>query len=333
MARVPAKSRSRGLVRQHERRVLTRRGPRVVTVNRGVRPRRAPPRRSDHRPPVVRRESLPVKVRWEGVLRRDDTPLRGDFWRELTPQLVWNEIEAPFPTRNKDSFAREYVVEPFQKLREELRDMARRGEPVDALIRHRDEGVGEIAREATAILEDDEQEPVAVVRWSDGEEDRISTYYAPEKNVDVKYVRTGGWRGYYDLVPGDPWVVLHEDQELSMSRDAVDLREFGEALERRFDEEGVRYGRAGLRTSNVFASNVTWVVHKDDRALAERVRDELLKEYRDPLLREMETNPLFDTVRELRDRGLSREDVLSRVGGSNNETMRRAVELAFRGDG
>jgi len=81
-------------------------------------------------------------------------------------------------------------------------------------------------------------------------------YYEDEEEcpIQMKYIRTDAWRGYY--VPDIPygWNNINDDCILHYSESAVNLKKFQDAMIELLWNEGVEFAIVYGRTSNVFAT-------------------------------------------------------------------------------
>ena len=129
-----------------------------------------------------------------------------------------------------------------------------------------------------------ESEPCATVYYSrNDDEPHYITDYRDDTEGDftVKYHRTDGWRGYYE-VESENWVNVHEDCILAYSTDAAELQTFQDALMEQMDGVGIEYARVFSRTSNVFSSGFDFFVRKQDAEKAKAIAGLLALKYRDP---------------------------------------------------
>ena len=103
----------------------------------------------------------------------------------------------------------------------------------------------------------------------------------------AKYVRTDGWRGYYDVIASKSWVKFHSDCILAYSGDAEELEDFDEKLEEYLNKSGVRFAKVFSRTSNLFSTGYDFFVRRKDFKTAKQVEktakivESLKQKYRD----------------------------------------------------
>ena len=146
----------------------------------------------------------------------------------------------------------------------------------------------EIGKEASDSILDDEEDPVATITFKNSdvfEDDRPYGigYYGNETDEEftAKYHRTDAWRGYYE-VESDNWVEVWDDNILSYSEDAAELKKFDEDLSKIMDEQNIPYARAIARSSNLFSSGYTLFVPKEHAADMKAIASLLALKYRDP---------------------------------------------------
>lgn len=103
----------------------------------------------------------------------------------------------------------------------------------------------------------------------------------------AKYIRTDGWRGYYDVIASRQWKKFHTDCILAYSEDSKDLKDFDEKLEEYLSKKNVRFAKVFSRTSNVFSTGYDFFVRREDFRTANDVKKlmelvgKLKNEYRD----------------------------------------------------
>jgi hypothetical protein len=139
-------------------------------------------------------------------------------------------------------------------------------------------------------VESDESEPGATVIYSDSEGRdcdpcTIGSYHNNTNGeFTLGYVHTDGWRGYY-TVKSEVYEQVADDNILSMSADAEELKKFDDAIRKLCAEHNIRYARVFTRSSNVFSNGYDFFVYKADlekyKEIAELV-DGLKELYRDP---------------------------------------------------
>jgi len=129
-----------------------------------------------------------------------------------------------------------------------------------------------------------DDEPSATIFYNDDEEPCDICEYRDDTDGEFKvsWHSTDGWRGYYDVTPGEKWAKIHEDCILSYSQDAAQLKEFDEKFQECLQKMGIGYARAFSRTSNVFSSGYDFFVEKEKVLEAGALRVMLASRYRDP---------------------------------------------------
>ena len=148
----------------------------------------------------------------------------------------------------------------------------------------------------------DEDEPCLTIVTNDLELDSVSNLGIEEGLVTLfvrhysndtqgefraKYVRTDGWRGYYDVIASKSWVKFHSDCILAYSEDAQQLEDFDEKLEQYLNKSGVRFAKVFSRTSNLFSTGYDFFVRRKDFKTAKQVEktakivESLKQKYRD----------------------------------------------------
>lgn len=86
------------------------------------------------------------------------------------------------------------------------------------------------------------------------------------------YHHTDGWRGYH-TVESDTYVEVHGDVALAMSQDCENLKLYDKLFREILDKDGIRWARVACQTSNLFATNVDYWVHKEDLAKYRRMSE------------------------------------------------------------
>lgn len=100
----------------------------------------------------------------------------------------------------------------------------------------------------------------------------------------AKWVSSGGYRGYYDVIPPKGWARFHQDCSLAWSADSAELENFDKALRQLLVKEmGINLVRAVARTSNVCSAGVDYFVEKKNLKRADRAAKKLVEVYRDPV--------------------------------------------------
>lgn len=246
-----------------------------------------------------------------GVARPISSPKNYSF--DMLRERILNLMDTS-PSRNEEDFYKEWVDDPVKKLLDEI--AAKTDNEEWMLDPEVDERVVEIAKDADAVIYDDENSPSATIVYSEGAADDergyISTYtgYNAE-GIDVKWVNSGGYRGYNDVVidPDGPWEGLHEDNILSMSNDESNLKSFSDALEAELDARNISHARIFTTTSNVFSNGLTHVIEKGRRWEVKAIIDNLDKLYRKTEDYMREINPLYEGVQDAKARGLSKDQI------------------------
>jgi len=112
-----------------------------------------------------------------------------------------------------------------------------------------------------SCMEQDESEPNATVRYSDGNRATIGTYHnGTEGDFKAVYHRTDAWRGHHYIIPSKDWKLLRDDCILSMSEDEKELKEFDDHLVEALKQKKIRWARVITRTSNLFSSGYDFFV-------------------------------------------------------------------------
>ena len=147
----------------------------------------------------------------------------------------------------------------------------------------------------------DEDEPCLTIVTNDEEldagygtnQDGLFTawvkHYSNDTNGEfrAKWVNSGGWRGYYDVIASKSWKKFHSDCILAYSGDSEELKDFDEKLEQYFTKNGIRFAKVFSRTSNVFSTGYDFFVRRKDFKKASdvervmKVIETLKQKYRD----------------------------------------------------
>jgi hypothetical protein len=140
---------------------------------------------------------------------------------------------------------------------------------------------------AEGYMEDDRSEAPATVYYgksSDEPEVAIIGHYQndAEGDFDVKWVSSGGYRGYYDVIPSKKWKLLHSDNILSMSEDSENLKKFDDELQDVMTQKGIKFARVFSRSSNVFSTGLDTFVEAGRSKEVEGIAKNLAKKYRNP---------------------------------------------------
>jgi len=183
-----------------------------------------------------------------------------------------------------------------------------------------------------------EADPEATVLYNGDEEPHYITAYRDDTEGDfiTKYVRTDGWRGYFDVEPSEnsDFVHAHSDQILSYSADAEELKKFDDEFQEALRNMGIKYARVFTRTSNVFCTGYDFFVDKNKILEAGAIRVMLALKYRDPERfnstcltgadpeDQTEHDKLFVKATKLLDEGMTPEEAVNKVIGdtSHDET-------------
>ena len=337
------KSDSRGIQRQHVRRYES---GKVTRVNPGVKGS-VMPIRARVRPVSKPTENVPNKVvrlrprvptvNWQDVLKVDTTHYPA--FKEIAGIMPGDERKKKYQEKVvKDTFSVSYVMSlmwrPVTKNEEDFIEIA--NTEIQDHVKNLDLD--------TITLEDAENEAQKIAEVLDqyvsdtGAEEGSITYSdlaAPETeegeksgfigaytdfNVDSKDIQTnwvGRYRGYYDVVlpEGSRWSVLHEDTVLSLSNDAANLENFDELLTEYLDNNGIKWARVGLRTSNVCSGNYVILVEKCQKQRAKSFVKKLLKRgYRSEESFQREVNPLYSGVKNALSGGMNSEELREKLG-------------------
>lgn len=140
---------------------------------------------------------------------------------------------------------------------------------------------------ATGMIDDDRSEASATVYYGKaGDESDVYTigYYHNDTDGDfeVKWQDSGGWRGYYDVIPSKKWKLLHTDNILSYSEDSENLKKFDDALQDALVAHGIKFARIFTRSSNVFSTGLDTFVEAGREKEVEGIAKSLAKRYRNP---------------------------------------------------
>jgi hypothetical protein len=84
-----------------------------------------------------------------------------------------------------------------------------------------------------------------------------------ESPIQFVYVRTGGWRGYYEP-KAEGWKVLHSDCALAYSGDERQLKEFDIDIKKTLWELGFEFAVCFGRTSNLFSTGYDVLIHENE---------------------------------------------------------------------
>jgi len=100
------------------------------------------------------------------------------------------------------------------------------------------------------------------VTIEDLEDLHIETYDYERCPIEFAYVRTDGWRGYYEPQAED-WKNFHSDCILSYSEDARQLKDFNTDIKHVLWDLGFEFAVCFGRTSNVFSCGYDILIKKD----------------------------------------------------------------------
>ena len=114
-----------------------------------------------------------------------------------------------------------------------------------------------------------------------------------------------------------------------MSEDGNNLHTFSEELYTELDKRGIEYATAVIPTGN-FAANITYLVEKGKSKEVEKIIEELKKQYRKPEDFEKETNPLYEGVKEAKQKGLSAEDIKKSLKDKTTTETKKILEKAIK---
>lgn len=153
-----------------------------------------------------------------------------------------------------------------------------------AIERESDEYWEKIAEALRSMESDDRSEPAASLFYRDSDEPAtIGGYHNDLEDFTVEW-HGQGYRGYYEVVPVDEnkWKKVHDDNILSMSEDAENLKTFDELIRKAMDDNNIEYVRAFARSSNVFSTGYELFVEADQAERVESLINMLAPIYRDP---------------------------------------------------
>lgn len=118
-------------------------------------------------------------------------------------------------------------------------------------------------------LEDDRCSPTATIEYSDRERRTIGHYHnGTEGDFETTYHSTDAWRGYYTVEANNGWEKLWDDNILSYSEDAKELKKMDEKLTEYMDKNNIEYAKAIARSSNVFSNGYTLFVRASEKEKA-----------------------------------------------------------------
>jgi len=109
-----------------------------------------------------------------------------------------------------------------------------------------------------------------------------------ESPIQFVYVRTDGWRGYYEPMAED-WKVLHSDCILAFSDDEQQLKQFDTDIKHLLWDFGFEYAVCFGRTSNLFSTGYDVLVHEsEEQNILQKTKFymklvELRTKFRDPV--------------------------------------------------
>jgi len=264
----------------------------------------------------------------KGVLHLTDGDVYIAKEEDLFLYKTYSAFVSPLPTKNED----EWIAE-FEYDLKGLKNMYENGDMTfsQALI-----DAEKISHEMESLVENDLQEPIGSITYSNGERGEIGHYSDYEAEyIDATWKSSGGYRGHYDLEldPNGPWAVYHEDVALAMSEDERNLGKFDEALRKYFDKMNIQYARVSLRTSNVMSANMFFLVEKSKLKIAQAYAKKLAKTLRREEDFDRETNPFADQMSKLLKTKSKKEieDILPKDALNNamvRELFDQAAELA-----
>lgn len=137
-----------------------------------------------------------------------------------------------------------------------------------------------------------EADPIATVVYSDprkgeleaqdGNSMNVITEYHNSTDFEVEYVKTDGWRGYYEVKKSAGWTNVHGDTILAHSEDEHELKNFDEKLEDFCAEKGIAWAKVFCRTSNVFSSGYDFFVPDENVNDVKAFVEKLKGKHRDP---------------------------------------------------
>lgn len=112
-----------------------------------------------------------------------------------------------------------------------------------------------------------EGEFAAVVMYGREEEPRVisSTRNDTDGEFRARWRSTDPWRGYYE-VESDTYACVHQADSLHGHESQAMLKSFDSRIMELYDERGIDYARALARSSNVFYSQSSLFVRKEQAA-------------------------------------------------------------------
>jgi len=113
-----------------------------------------------------------------------------------------------------------------------------------------------------------ENDPIAVVMYGSDEEQHMisSTRNETDGDFRVSWRSIDLWRGYYE-VESEKYAMMNKADVLTGHESQTMLKSFDDRIRELYDERGVGYARALVRTSNVFCSQYDLFVEREQAAL------------------------------------------------------------------
>lgn len=238
-----------------------------------------------------------IRTPWTDILSKDIRP-KPDYYQGTEGLLMSSEerkkqyaikhmfdvkeaaaevYDEEYCDQNCTAFENEYLEVPLNI----LQDQFEAGLSLEEVRERRED----IINEAISTLRYDLDEPTATITYSDGDIHLIGTYrnMAISEGINVEWEPIGGWRGYYQVKidPDSDWQQVHEDVALAMSEDEKELNKFDKELRKKLDELNIPWARAVSRSSNIFASEVDYMIKKKDYNKVKVIVEVLKNQYRD----------------------------------------------------
>jgi hypothetical protein len=312
-------------------------GSHVTIVNKGipgaVKPRIIPRAPLVRQPikralkPLVKLRPRPIKTvdDWKKILTVDDGTalpvgakrlLDVDISRESLMELVDAQ-----PSLHYDEWEKEYIDDPLKELKDKYSVQLEEGyNEIDSkgLKEQIAKEFEQIAKDASAVVENDLSDARVQVSWWD-DEVGIQGYYdeVGMEGLEADWVHTGGYSGHYELLPNDDWKIAY-DTGVGLGMKA-DYDAFWKDLESFMNEHDIHWGIVSLGTSNCCYTIINIVVPTEHEKLVKAYAELLDKKYAINDTVDSELDPFHGSVKELINKGFSEEDIMKVSKGLSKE--------------
>jgi hypothetical protein len=200
-------------------------------------------------------------------------------------------------------FPKKHIDEWESDLKDELQKVKQKYLSNGISFKEAKDLISELQREFEIMVR--EEDPIGAVsfNYENSNNPAIIGYYNEDERLEGQGINTywkssSGYRGYNELYlsPDSPWEILHEDVALGWSNDEENLIKYDRLLKDYLRKKGIKWAVVSLTTSNVFSSNIYFLVEKGRKKEVESFSERLKKRLRNPEDFDKETNPFYDIV-------------------------------------